>query len=414
VLELRNLDETKRQARRENLTEEMRLLYVALTRARYQCYLGFPVYGAKSKVGETALAKLLGLTDNQPELDDIARQINALPASLFAFQAVTSVPVTRLPNTTDRQQLVPPLPAPRVFDDWRIHSFTALSYALTTQDNGTNGHYLPAGYLDDDTEHRDVNTPRAGAPLLDQFSFPAGRKVGIGLHALLEHLDFNASDASKQNAIERCITRLGFVTDKGQLEAALGVWLEHILQTPLFDAPTAQGEKAQTTAFCLQDIAPQDCLNELEFHFPVNTNRALINTLTANGYLKPGVVLAHNSIRGMMTGLIDLVVRHENRYYVIDYKSNHLGNSLQDYSPIALQQAVTHHHYDLQYLIYTLALHRYLGQRLPNYQYDSHFGGVGYLFLRGMHKDRVQSGVFFDRPDAGLIQQLDQIFGGTP
>ena len=365
-------------------------------------------------MGETALAKLLGLTDNQPELDDIARQISALPASLFAFQAVTSVPVTRLPNTTDRQQLVPPLAAPRVFDDWRIHSFTALSYALTTQDNGTNGHYLPAGYLDDDTEHRDVNTPRAGAPLLDQFSFPAGRKVGIGLHALLEHLDFNASDASKQNAIERCITRLGFVTDKGQLEAALGVWLEHILQTPLFDAPTAQGEKAQTTAFCLQDIAPQDCLNELEFHFPVNTNRALINTLTANGYLKPGVVLAHNSIRGMMTGLIDLVVRHENRYYVIDYKSNHLGNSLQDYSPIALQQAVTHHHYDLQYLIYTLALHRYLGQRLPNYQYDSHFGGVGYLFLRGMHKDRVQSGVFFDRPDAGLIQQLDQIFGGTP
>ncbi len=116
----------------------------------------------------------------------------------------------------------------------------------------------------------------------------------------------------------------------------------------------------------------------------------------------------------MMTGLIDLVVRHENRYYVIDYKSNHLGNSLQDYSPIALQQAVTQHHYDLQYLIYTVALHRYLSQRLPNYQYASHFGGVGYLFLRGMHKDRIQSGVFFDRPEASLIQQLDQIFGGTP
>ena len=418
VLELRNLDETKQQARRENLTEEMRLLYVALTRARYQCYLGFPVYGAKSKVGETALGKLLGVTANRPELDDIARQINSLPASLFAFQTVTSVPVTCLPNTTDRQQLVPPPSAPRVFDNWRIHSFTALSYALsyapTTQDSGTNSHYLPAGYLDDDTGHRDMNTPRAGTPLLDQFSFPAGRKVGIGLHALLEHLDFNANDASKQKAIERCITRLGLVNDKVQLEAALGGWLEHILQTPLFGEHTAQGEKVQATAFCLQDIAPQDCLNELEFHFPVNTDRALINTLTAKGYLKPGVVLAHNSIRGMMTGLIDLVVRHENRYYVIDYKSNHLGNSLQDYSPIALQQAVTQHHYDLQYLIYTVALHRYLSQRLPNYQYASHFGGVGYLFLRGMHKDRIQSGVFFDRPEASLIQQLDKIFGGTP
>lgn len=414
VLELRSLDEVKRQARRENLTEEMRLLYVALTRARYQCYLGFPVYGAKSKVGETALGKLLGLTDNQPELDDIARQINNLPAPLFAFQTVTSVPVSFMPPATDRRQLNPPNAAPRVYDSWRVHSFTGLSHALRTLDNGTTGHYLPAGYLDDDESQRDIDSTRTGTQPLDQFSFPAGRKVGIGLHALLEQLDFNASDASKQAAIERCITRLGFVSNKVELESALGVWLEHILQTPLFGANTVPSEEVEATTFCLQDVAQQDCLNELEFHFPVNTDEALINTLIANGYLKPGVVLARNKIRGMMTGLIDLVVRHENRYYVMDYKSNHLGNSLPDYSPKALQQAVTEHQYDLQYLIYTVALHRYLGQRLPDYEYTSHFGGVGYLFLRGMHKDRIQSGVFFDRPDAGLIQQLDQIFGGRP
>jgi len=184
----------------------------------------------------------------------------------------------------------------------------------------------------------------------------------------------------------------------------LADWLQHILQTPF-------GTEDQ---FCLQDVARQDCLNELEFHFPVDTGETLITTLTAAGYLNPGVVLARNSIRGMMTGLIDLVVRHENRYYLLDYKSNHLGNNLESYLPDSLQRAITHHQYDLQYLIYTVALHRYLRQRLADYQYDTHFGGVYYLFLRGMHKDRANSGVFFDRPEVSLIQHLDDVLDGKP
>jgi exodeoxyribonuclease V beta subunit len=115
----------------------------------------------------------------------------------------------------------------------------------------------------------------------------------------------------------------------------------------------------------------------------------------------------------MLQGFIDLVFEHCGRYYVVDYKSNHLGDTPDDYSREALRRAMLEHHYDLQYLIYTLAVHRYLKLRLPGYDYDANFGGVYYLFIRGMdphHEER--RGVYFDRPEKWLIEKLDALFAG--
>ena len=111
-------------------------------------------------------------------------------------------------------------------------------------------------------------------------------------------------------------------------------------------------------------------------------------------------------------GFIDLVFRHEGQFYVVDYKSNYLGDAASHYSPARLAEAMSDHHYYLQYLLYTVALHRHLGARLPGYDYHRHMGGTFYLFLRGMAPERGHTtGVFHDRPSQALIEALDEALG---
>jgi len=150
------------------------------------------------------------------------------------------------------------------------------------------------------------------------------------------------------------------------------------------------------------------------FHFPVPALdcAALLQVLRDFGVMGPNEHLDFDTVNGYMTGFVDLIFRSGEQYFVLDYKSNHLGYRSEDYHPQALKSAMQHHRYDLQYLIYTVALHRYLATRIPNYSYENHMGGSFYLFLRGMRVDDPKApGVFFDKPDFALIEALDQLFG---
>jgi exodeoxyribonuclease V beta subunit len=111
-----------------------------------------------------------------------------------------------------------------------------------------------------------------------------------------------------------------------------------------------------------------------------------------------------------MKGFIDLVFEADGRYYLVDYKSNWLGNKYADYGLGPLAEAMAREHYYLQYLIYTVALHRYLAVRLPDYDYETHYGGVYYLFIRGIDAKR-KTGIFRDRPNAALIEGLEKLLG---
>src|SRR5690606_8157537 len=133
-------------------------------------------------------------------------------------------------------------------------------------------------------------------------------------------------------------------------------------------------------------------IDELEFHYPLARldGGALAHLLREHGFL-PEVALQERLGRlqvslseGLMKGYIDLVFEYQDRYYLADYKSNWLGASYADYSAERLAAVMGEQGYYLQYLIYSVALHRYLRQRLPDYDYERHFGGVYYLFLRGM------------------------------
>lgn len=121
--------------------------------------------------------------------------------------------------------------------------------------------------------------------------------------------------------------------------------------------------------------------------------------------------IEERALKGMLKGFIDLLFEWQGKYYVLDYKSNFLGNAFDDYQAESLAQAIAEHRYDLQYQLYTLALHRLLKQRLPDYDYDTHVGGVFYLFLRGMTPGQ-STGIFQTRLSRQHVEALDELFSG--
>jgi len=166
----------------------------------------------------------------------------------------------------------------------------------------------------------------------------------------------------------------------------------------------------------LADLGRRQMLTEMEFMLRLRGNRlgAVVETLREAGYL-PAALGGHpmQTLYGLMQGFIDLVVEHDGAFYVLDYKTNRLGDTPAAYRDAALKHAIGRAHYDLQYLIYTVALHRHLRRCLSDdYDPATHLGGVQYLFVRAMDGETA-TGVFTDRPDVGLIEALDALFDGA-
>jgi exodeoxyribonuclease V beta subunit len=173
----------------------------------------------------------------------------------------------------------------------------------------------------------------------------------------------------------------------------------------------------------LRDVARAQRLSELEFLFPVGDARSTQHWLRPDRLAEPFVRFASRpelrdyaervrrlrfaDVAGHLRGFVDLVFRHAGRWYLVDYKSNDLGESSDAYAPERLIVPMREHDYLLQYHLYTLALHRWLAQRVPGYQYERDFGGVYYLFLRGLGPGRpLGSGVWLDKPPLALIESL--------
>jgi exodeoxyribonuclease V beta subunit len=389
----------QRLAKAEAEQEEMRLLYVALTRAQYQCHIAFGAIGGNSKPADSAksvLARLLRLEDGDfADSDSIAAAMERLGAD-----QPDDFDVLRLPRPPARfaveaeQAALEARPFNgRIARDWHVTSYSTLSRGR------------PERVLRADDDHAVIAT--AGGPQADDFfGFTRGRQAGSFLHAVLEGIDFSAVDVAQlQMDIERLAPRYGI--DGEQWGEVVQEAILRIIATPL----NAEG-------LSLGSVPRQDRLPELEFHYSLDGARSgLLRFLERSGvaaerWEEPLRLLEQAPGKGLMTGFIDLTFRHDGKYYLLDYKSNHLGDSYADYAPEHMAQAMTAEAFDLQYLIYTLALHRYLRVRLPGYDYEKDIGGVFYLFLRGMHPDHPGSGVFFDRPPKRLILALDRYLLG--
>jgi exodeoxyribonuclease V beta subunit len=389
----------------EELAENLRLAYVALTRARNRCYVVWgPLYGS----GQSALASLFhgrageGRVDLEQRLQGMDTDSLAQELAGLVERGGDAIALLACPPERGRVQL-PPSSSPAL----ACRSFTATvdrSWQVSSFSRLTAGLHQEAYVADHD---RTVLAPELGTAGegggLTIFDFPRGAGPGTFLHHLLENLDFGDFRGGPSAQVREWLAaKLGQFGFEGTWNAALGRMLTAVVNVRL------PGQD-----FCLADLGPDARLNELEFHLPLAPSRAgdLLAVFGRHRHgggpdLAPRLArLDYTLVKGFLKGFIDLVFCHDHRFYIIDWKSNYLGSQGLDYGQERLQAAMVEADYVLQYHLYAVALHRYLAARLPAYDFQRHFGGVFYVFLRGVEQGSG-NGIFFDRPAAALVAEL--------
>ncbi len=452
----------------ERLQEDLRLLYVALTRARHATFVGVaplaPGGNKSPQLHHGALGYLLGggqaFDSNEAVLDSLLKLTEL--SEHIAIDDVDPFPACTpyTPPAIERPSQAARTPPQHPFERWWIASYTALKHAgeadtpaapetareATLDEDASEQTFAaeaaPTGGFSvgrvsvgaasaaNDQRHHDANTPVGAAsaakasrdndaqesdsrtsPLPQMptpgtiHAFPRGPEPGTFLHDLLETAFVRgvrrtlADPDRGQKILERCKVR-GWDAHA----ACLDRWLEAFLTTPL---PLAHSD-----TMTLADLTrPRP---EQGFWFAVeHADTAALNTAAERTVLpgRPRVPLATQQINGLLTGFIDLVAEHEGRYYVIDWKSNQLGPDDAAYTFETMAAAVLEYRYDIQLVLYLVALHRHLQQRLPGYDYDTHMGGGLFVFLRGI--DAESRGVFHDRPTRAAIEAIDALLLGA-
>ncbi|NMH61203.1 exodeoxyribonuclease V subunit beta [Alteromonas ponticola] len=389
------------RCRAEGNAEAMRLLYVAVTRAAHRCYLGVaPFSGSES----SALAKACNVTSGDHWLQRLhtiaAEKCDTTVITIESAQAqlLSSARLTP-PETLTCNEFTG-----NVDDDWRLYSFSSIARleTVTRQDQREREVVIVDPVVEID------ETPASSLPF--RFSFEKGAAAGNVLHDLLEEKDFAYAPLAHEpwcDNAEGVLKRHNVVPEDHY--SALFDWLNETLVTPL---------SSNTPGLTLSAIEQANTIREAKFYFPLtslNTARLiqLVNRHRSAVLSDPVplVMPTEQSLSGMMHGFIDLIFEWDGRFFVADYKSTHLGNSFAQYTHAALARNNQHHLYDLQYLIYSLALHRYLKHMLPDYDPQLHFGGVYYFYLRGMHPENTRcEGVFFTHLDSKFLHELDAVF----
>ncbi|WP_241570011.1 exodeoxyribonuclease V subunit beta [Rosenbergiella collisarenosi] len=395
VLDLQADEESLELAEEERLAEDLRLLYVAMTRSIWHCSLGIaPLFYRKRKYqGPTELERsAVGylLQKGEPAT---AQELATALAAMADSECELIMASER--STTDYQAVVPV--ASQVFarvlqrslqDHWRVTSYSALTHHASSRQL-----FVP-GFDNEVVAERADESPSTATV----HQFPKGAGPGTFLHYLFEHLDFTAIPET-QWVTEQL---LGWGYEE-TWTSVVHTWIQRVLAQQLPMAETS-----------LSQIDRGDRVIEMEFWIPIEKP---LNATALDRCIKrydplsaQAPALVFSQVQGMLKGFIDLVFRWQGKYYLADYKSNWLGENSQAYTPAAMANAMVEHRYDFQYQLYTLALHRYLRHRLPDYDYEQHFGGVYYLFLRGMADNLPGNGIYFTRPPLALIEQMDRFF----
>ena len=209
---------------------------------------------------------------------------------------------------------------------------------------------------------------------------------------------------SWEPALDRMATRLGASGEAAQtLKAQAREMLGYVLNTPL---PVGTPRALQ-----LSQMDPTRRRVEMEFHLPSPRLEASALRQVMQEAGMDGEGLSFSDLTGYLKGYIDLVLEHDGRFFVLDWKSNHLGSSAAHYAPASLWAAMTREGYHLQALLYSLAVHRWLGTRWRGYNPHQHWGGVIYLFLRGVRPDWQDDqgqpmGLHFHRTSPEVLDRL--------
>jgi exodeoxyribonuclease V beta subunit len=422
------------KADEERLAEDVRKLYVALTRARYAVWIGVSASG----MDDSALGHLLG-HDLEAGLDALESRLKA-DVALVDLDAIEDEPENRPFTLLQKVALGAHGPmslsartAHRlVRDDWWVASYSAL-HAGSTMTDAQEEVFAEADKADpvppeDEVDFSEEEAipeseepihPSLGSPCRQAeigpgwlHELPRGAATGNLLHALMEEMGRQgfekvSTDSATQARLKARIER------RCALRTEWQGWADKLYATAieLVKADLPCGHDNQGRCHFLRLEALTRFQTEMEFsiathdvdlgkldallhrHFPSKAKRPPLEKRTLNGLLK---------------GFIDLVFEHEGRYYILDYKSDRLGPENRHYTPGRMRGKVLRERYDLQCGLYLLALHRMLQGRLPNYDYDTHIGGGLYLFLRGTCA--ATRGVHIECPSKDFIVKLDALF----
>lgn len=395
-------------AREQKQEENMRLLYVAITRARFQAFV-FTRSKPKANVNSwvTAQGHLLeayrdsGQTESfhyvgfgaeviarGEEGGDKENTKDGCPWYYFTPHAPEfrfNQRVDALGTNTPHAGLVVEAPEAPQIDlpdlNWRKLSYSGLS---------KKGESPWRARREESTTHTDY----------DRFIFHqlrSGTQTGIMLHELFERIDFVAHE-EWQRYIQQALKRYpaSVRTSEGDGHMRMQEMLHILTSTPL-------GANEPS----LQAVARNRRLNEASFHLPLRKMDCAGLWQWATHHSIGLNIPESGSLEGLLNGVVDLFFEHEGRYYILDWKSDRLGDSVDDYSLPLLEEAMTERNYTLQYYLYTLALYRYLRHRIPEFDYDKHFGGVFYVFLRGV-REGSDRGIYYRKPPLADIEQLER------
>jgi exodeoxyribonuclease V beta subunit len=383
-------------ADRDRLREDLRLLYVALTRARHALWVGFSALKTGNSDAcishSSGAGYLLGGTDpiDAPGWLEPLDKFAAGDKNIVLKAADADTPCTALSRATVSADLQDRLDYTAAFErNWKIGSFSQLTRDLATTPSGSELSILqsprPADDEPDVTDATGVRPPSNVTIASSQVAwhkFPKGAEAGNFLHDQLEWLTSEGFALPVNETLAQRLQRRCERAGRGKFAEVVEAWLSEVVQTRL-PGPNA-------TLMDLVHVLP-----EMEFWLPADRIEAKEIDAHCRAHVLVGVdrpALAERQLHGMLMGFADLVFEHEGKYWVLDYKSNYLGEDDAAYSGDALAHAMAHHRYDVQAAIYMLALHRLLKLRLgASYDPAQHLGGAVYLFLRGIKGP--QSGV---------------------
>ncbi|MFT6924969.1 MAG: exodeoxyribonuclease V beta subunit [Psychromonas sp.] len=411
IFDLQNAKNNAALAEKEQLAEDLRLLYVGLTRSVYRCYIGIGNYRKGREKNSPLCKSALGYICLQGGKDLLAGDTEKLNQQLQKMadnsDNICIRPTPLLDETPyqviqSEQALQAPLVlAKQVEKNWWISSYSSLS-RFHTQAVSVTLVDVDKEPSDIDKEPTEVSPVLLTAPEKTPFSFPRGAKHGTFLHELFELIDVENSDLETLNELIFEQLSLRHYSEPELWAPVLCTWIAQILGQNLAADITlgdlsAQQKKVEMQFFIpMQEVQAHEVNKLLQKYDPLSARAGELQFRTVQGFLK---------------GFIDLTFEKDGKYYVLDYKSNHLGDALQDYNQTKMEAALIEHRYDFQYQLYTLALHRLLKSRLADYDYETHIGGVFYTFLRGMQGE-AEYGVYFVKPSFKLIDGLDKLFSG--
>jgi exodeoxyribonuclease V beta subunit len=417
-----NMEKNITFAEKEILAENVRLLYVALTRAKNVCYL---TWGKINKAETSAPSYLL----HQPLLsqdDDLIKNTEKryktltdkdLRSDLDVFEKKANGSIN-ISNIKIDEKYNFTLPAEKLLklscrkfsgnidQSWAISSFSSIVSRIPNLAEVAD--YDSIEHLTvNNIANIEVNTDNEKPG--DIFSFPKGVKPGTFFHELFENLDFTYNNTLYLK--EFVISKLVEYGYESSWDITICEMIQKVISSQL---------DPEVDDLVLSNIPDKHRINEMEFYFPINTNKKNLKKIF-NKHITdfPGNFpdqiekLQFTPVKGFMKGFIDLVFCLGERYYIIDWKSNYLGGCIEDYNQDTMMNSMVKEFYFFQYHIYCVALNLYLKKRIPGYSYEKNFGGVFYIFLRGVDPSKdINTGIYRDKPPAGLIKELcDEMTG---